>query len=360
MLGLFLPAQSGCQGQTIDQVAITKSLPRRDGFTPLPNPIIQAGDMMSKGLWNDACVLKIGSQYVMYLTSSPTSNPFKPPILPFRAVSSDGIKWALQPTTSLLRVTGNEFVSYETPCVVYFKGKYHMYYSAIAKPGTMPMMAIGHAVSNDGITWTNDAQPVLRAGKNLGEWNGLLVAEPGAVVYNDQVYLFYSTIGPRPGGNPPQLQVIALATSSDGKTFGPQRQVLGQAPVYPASAGFCGYSTPAPLVHNGRIHLFFDVAHFQKGRDAEWQQVALHHAVSNDGGNTFVQDAAPFMTRDQFVWSAGEMLAPWAIVDGNKVKLWFTGHTQIKDFAPMIHRGIKGPEFGIGYATADLSWLDSP
>ena len=352
-----LSGWTGCQARQAEQVGLTSSLPRRPGWTARADAVVQAGDFMAKGLWGDPCVLKVEGQYVMYMTSS-TKDPFKPPVLPFRAVSTDGIAWKLDPARPLLQPPNSNVASVETPSVVRFKGQYHMYYSAIARGGGPAGMAIGHAVSSDGIAWTGDTEPVLKSSGVLADWNGYLVGEPGALVYDDKIYLFYCAVGARPGGNPPQLQTIALAISDDGKQFGPQRSVFGQTETYPPSKGFNGYSTPSPLLHNGRIHIFYDVSHFEKGRDPEWQQVALHHAVSNDGGKSFVQDSAPFFTRDQLDWTQGEILAPTVIVDGTQLKMWFGGHVRNKDLGPLILRGIKGREFGVGLATADVSWLD--
>lgn len=37
------------------------------------------------------------------------------------------------------------------------------YYSGVYPAGDVPSMAIGHAVSEDGITWVNDKKPVLES-----------------------------------------------------------------------------------------------------------------------------------------------------------------------------------------------------
>ena len=218
-------------------------------------------------------------------------------------------------------------------------------------------MAIGHATSADGITWSTETEPVLKATGNVRDWNGYNAAEPGAVVYNGRLYLYFSAIGARPGDNPPQLQTIGLATSDDGTNFDTPRMVFGQAPIYPPELGFVGYSTPSALVHDGVMHLFFDIAHFSESRERQWLQVGLHHAYSRDGETDFVQDELPIFVRHDFDWSAGEILAPTAIVDGNEVLLWFAGHVAVADLGPLVRRGLKGPEFGIGRATINLSEL---
>jgi sucrose-6-phosphate hydrolase SacC (GH32 family) len=293
----------------------------------------------------------------MYLTSS-AEEPFKPPVLTFRAVSSDGVSWRLDPQDPLMRPAGTPFVSIETPSVVRFRGMYHMYYSGIMPPGKVPIMAIGHATSEDGVSWRTDTQPVLSATGALEDWDGFLVGEPGAVVYNEKILLYFSAVGARAGGDPPQSQTIGVATSDDGVSFSRPRIALAQSPTYPPEQGFVGYSTPAALVANGGIHLFYDVAHYRRGRNPEWQQVALNHAVSRDGGLTFHQDPAPLFARTDFTWTQGEILAPCVLLDGDRVLMWFGGHVPNAELGPLILRGFKGREFGIGMAVADAAWLD--
>ncbi len=325
------------------------------GWTVSPaNPVLRAGDLRKQGLWNDPSVLQENGVFVMYATTS-VDKPFAPPILPFRAVSSDGVKWRLDPETPLLQATGTAFASIETPSVVRFGGRYHMFFTGpLLRPNPAPM-AIGHAVSDDGIAWRVNPRPVIAATGRASDWNGYLVGEPGAVVVGDQIFVYFSAVGARPGGQPPQLQTIALARTTDGDRFSPPVKVLEQSSLYPPEAGFAGYSTPAAMVMNGKVHLFYDVALYRRGDNPEWQQVALHHAVSSDGQTGFVQDAAPIFTRDDFPWTSGEILAPAPLVVGSEVRLWFAGHVRREQLGPMIRRGIAGPEFGIGYASKSVS-----
>jgi hypothetical protein len=332
--------------------------PRQAQWAPhRDNPIVMAGDLIDKGLWADPSVLKVGDGYVMYMTSS-TKEPFKPPILTFRAVSRDGVKWRLDPERPLMDASGTPFVSIETPSVVYFRGEYHMYYSGIHPSGHLPVMEIGHATSPDGVTWTKDPLPVITSSGKVSEWNGYTVAEPGAVVYKDKLHLYFIGIGARPKGMPPQLQSIGLAISSDGRTFDKPRIVHTQSKLYPPEAGFPGYSTPSAIADGDTIHLFFDVVHFDKNAKPDWRQVALQHAVSKDGGLTFVESGGPLLRRDDSDWSVGgEVSGPAALVDGDEVKLWFGGHAGYATLGNMIKRGWKGREFGIGMMTTDLARL---
>lgn len=319
--------------------------------TPFPNPVLPAGSLYPRALWNDPTLLKEGDQYVMWMTTS-IEEPFKPPIVPFRAVSDDhGKTWRLDPPTPVALPTGTDFVNIETPSVVKFHGQYHMYFSGIYPKPTPALMAIGHAVSADGKSWTVSPHPVLIETKTFSDWNGFMVGEPGAIVRGDDIFVYFSAIGARASGQPPQDQSIGLATTKDGEHFGQQKRVVVQAPIYPPEKGFAGYSTPSPFELNGRVHLLYDVALSIKGGNPEWQQVALHHAVSTtDGRGDFVQDELPIFTRNSFPWTMGEIIGPSALVDDGKVKIWFGGHVPVSQLGPLIARGFSGSEFGINYA----------
>ncbi len=345
----------GCDNHRAE-VTLPLGLRNSGGWTfPLQNPVIKAGDFRPKGLWNDPCVILVDGQYIMYMTTS-VDSPFQPPVLPFRAVSKDGLAWTLSPETPLMKPEGTPFVSLETPSVVRYRGLYHMYFTGIyGRPNPAPM-AIGHAQSPDGINWTVSTSPVIAATGKMTDWNGYLVGEPGAIVHDDRIYVYFSAAGARPGGQPPILQTIGVAKTSDGTTFGPPVKALEQNATYPPERGFVGYSTPAAFELGGKIHLVFDVA--RKGVDPDWQQVAIQHAVSlRDSLTDFVQDKAPWLTREDFPWTSGEILAPVVLIDGSTLRLWFAGHVRRPELAPLIRRGISGPEFGIGYATRPASDL---
>lgn len=166
-------------------------LPMQDGWrTQAENPCLSFGKHRLLASWNDPCVLKLKDKYVMYLTTSMLI-PGRPPVLPFRAVSNDGLHWRLDPKTPLIAPGKNaadfDFQSVETPSVVFFKGKFHLYYTGVQKGMSGPM-AIGHATSEDGVHWTKDPKnPVLSPTGRPSDFNGIHVAEPGAIVRGDSI-----------------------------------------------------------------------------------------------------------------------------------------------------------------------------
>lgn len=323
------------------------------------NPIIKMGDLRKHSNWNDPSVLNEGREYVMYMTTT-RGKPFETPVLPFRAVSKDGLNWTLSPKKALLSNEGTDYAKIETPSVVKFRGKYHMFFTGVYEEGSLPAMSIGHATSLDGKKWTlsNRGEPVLQATGNLADWNGYAVAEPGAIVYQDKIYVYYGATGGRPSGNPPQLQVIALAITTDGVNYSQPLSVLRQCPLqYPPEKGYCGYSTPAALVIDGNIHLFYAVAQFRKHANPDWAQVALHHAKSMNGGTQFVQDDLAVMRRGQHAWLETEVRSPSLLLEGDTLKMWYAGHGEMSRVMHDMLKVGKGNLFGIGYATIEKSQL---
>lgn len=291
-------------------------------FTPHPdNPILPLS-FVNPGTWNDPCVIKQGDTYWMYASSKNGVDIFDGEVVPYLLTSSDGISWTLYDSTSLLSTSTDtaawDYSAIETPSVVFFEGEYHLYYTAIAKSG---IFAIGHATSFDGINW-NKEDIILTPTNIFDDWMSYLVGEPGAVVYHDKLYLYFTGVGnrfdaPAPAGK----SVIGLIISDDGFNFGTPQQVLEQGLMYPPAENFYGYSTPFPIVLNDTLHLFFDVAQ----EDPEWLQVAIHHAYSADGINDFIQDDVAIFHKDDFDWTQREIRAPAVLADEGQLKMWFCG-----------------------------------
>ena len=303
------------------------------------NPILPLS-FPNPGIWNDPCVLKQGDTYLMYL-SSKNGGPdiFDGEVVPYLMTSEDGINWELYDSVSLLTTSTDsaawDFVGVETPSVIIFEGTYHMYYTAIALNG---QFAIGHATSADGLIW-NKEDIVIVPSNLFDDWMSYIAAEPGAVVYNDSIYLYFTGIGNRfDAPSPAGKAVIGLATSGDGFVFNTPQQVLEQGVLYPAADDYYGYSTPFPVVINDTIHLFYDVAR----EIPEWIQVALHHAYSADGVTNFIEDNSSIFVKSDFDWTKREIRAPAALFEDGTMKLWFCGDDIFET-----------AQWGIGYAWSD-------
>lgn len=316
-------------------------------------PQLTKGSLFSGADWNDPSVLRVGGQYVMYASSD---HDFDVAVSIYRLVSTDGRNWAPSPSGPVLAPspgsTDWDHRSVETPSVVFFKGAYHLFYTGYPVVYTdISSYRIGHAVSSDGIAWTRDAAPLLAptcpgwtptnqvcsAGGAPTDPSSFLVGEPGAVVFQDRLYVYFTELGYDAALASP-LQTIGLITSTDGSTWSkPQRVLAPDQTIYPR-ATWLGYSTPSAIVLGGQVHPPLDAV-----RESPWQQVALHHARSSDGVTAFVQDPAALLESSSFAWTAREIRAPSALLDGATLRLWFAGDT-----------GGTSPSLGIGESDCPL------
>lgn len=292
------------------------------------NPIINYGDGFADATWNDPCVIKENGQYIMYLTSAigivlSSTNTVKV----YRKVSNDGVNWSLSPATPVMEPALGTYYEggTETPSIVKKDNTYHMYLTCYP-PGNNPAeFVIAHATSNDGINWNMDAAPVIESDGSNSIY-GDLVGEPGAMVYNDSIYLFFTAAGTL---NSQAVQCIGLMKSDDGANFtSPQIAVQLPQDVYPLADNYWGLSTPSALAINDTIYLFTDVARTING---EWTQVALHQFKTIANSGIWYHDTLPIHTMQDFVWTDGDylstLLAPTPLLDDNGLlRIWYAGY----------------------------------
>lgn len=309
------------------------------------NPILQTNDLFTNAMWNDPSVLYENGQYIMYASASVG---FDGNVKIYRLVSTNSINWSLSPSTAVLeKGTGGAWddKSVETPNVVKFNGTYYMFYTGY-QTNTATDFKIGYATSPDGITWTKSgSNPILDSVGGAAvpdDFDQFVVAEPGAIVFNNQIYLYFTAQGyiTTSGGVTinDQLMTIGLITSSDGTTWSaPQRVYDPDQTLYARSSNWKGHSTPNPIVMNGQVHLFTDVMYTDGGTDT---QRKLHHAYSSDGTSNWTNNSASLFDRSDFAWTAGEIRSPTVYFDGDYLKMWFAGHQSFT--------------LGIGYASCYL------
>lgn len=349
---------------TIDTSRITPS-----NFNGGTAPILSLSSPIPNWTWNDPHVIKVGEKYVMY--ASATDN-FAYPVKLYRLVSDDGISFTLDPPAPVLLPTGTwDAGSVETPAVVLFNGKYHLFWTGYPVYPTDPAfdsktMRIGHAVSTDGISFSPDpANPVVAPsgeaedGHPENDWYAFVTAEPAPVVFNGKLYLYFTALGADTGadldmGAGAALQVIGLVTSDDGVTwstpvraFRPDQTIYPRKPIADGSY-WAGYSTPNAIVLNGEMHLFFDVARGYASPpppyEQTWIQKKLHHARSADGRTGWIQDPVAIRSAEDFTWTIRELRSPSALLDGTILRLYFSGDSLYN--SPY--------QFGIGVMTCDL------
>ncbi|MGB0881510.1 MAG: hypothetical protein ACPGSO_01060 [Vicingaceae bacterium] len=294
-------------------------------FTPYAqNPIVNYGDEIAGTPWNDPCVLKENGQYIMYTSGVQGGlNHPNDTLGIYRWLSNDGYDWTLNPITPVLdHVDGTYYQGgIETPSVVFYKGEYHMY-NTVYTDNNPFLFKISHATSPDGITWQIDANPVLEPSPNY-IWMDTIVAEPGVMVKDDTLYLFYSAASTLGGFS------IGLVRSIDGVNF-IDTTLTATLPtdVYPNGNNYQGLSTPSPVMVGDTIYLFTDVAQNVFGNN--WKQVALHQFKSYGDLNKWHHDILPIHTRSDFPWTDGnygaEILGVNALLDDNRLRIWYSGH----------------------------------
>lgn len=310
-------------------------------------PELQLGDGFSGADWNDPHVMKVGAQYWLYASSNQGFAPAPPsPVQVYRWTSTDAATWTLDPATPVLSVSAGAWDQggNETPAVVSFGGTYHMFW--VGYPDPWPSLdathfRIGHATSVDGVTWVKDAQFLLGPSGASGTFDELIVAEPGPVVFDNQLYLYFTAVGFDAGLAAP-LQTIGVVTSTDGLTWStPALAFKPDQSLYPRAANWVGYSTPSAAVIVGKVHVFVDVAN-DHGNNT-WTQEALHHASSADGRTGWIQDTAPLRRLSDFAWTQRELRSPMPVLDGTTLRLYFAGDDLIASGA-----------WGIGQITCAL------
>ena len=288
------------------------------------NPILNYGDEIAGTPWNDPCVLKEGGQYIMY-TSGVQGGLTHPndTLGIYRWLSNDGYSWTLNPTTPVLdHLDGTYYKGgVETPSVVFYKGEYHMY-NTVYTVNDPYQFKISHATSPDGIVWQMDANYLLEPTTNLN-WMNLIIGEPGVMVKEDTLYLFYTAAGSVGGFS------IGLVRTTDGVNFIDTIQTAKlPTDVYPNGNNYTGLSTPSPVMVGDTIYLFTDVA--QNVFVDNWKQVALHQFKSYGDINKWYHDTLPIHTRADFPWTNGnysaEIFAITPLLDGNRLRIWYSGN----------------------------------
>ena len=313
--------------------------------TPLIGPgnqffTVDNGNNKRASTWGDPHVLKVGEQFIMYASSLPNDRASDTieHIAVYRLTSDNGINWTLNPTTPVFDRTGAaawDADGTETPSVVYYKNEYHMFYTSYPSDySASGTYRVGHAKSADGISWTRvtGAIPLIAptdpnnttAQLTFNQW---VTAEPGAVVFNDKIYLYYAATGSNTEANS-TAEVIGLMTY-DGATWSAQKEVMrpSQA-VYPrlTSPYYKGFSTPAATVINDQVHLFVTAVVQKDDQGVGYKHTKIHHAYSTNGESSWVQDNSYITDISELTWHSFDIISPTALIDGKTVYLWHGGN----------------------------------
>jgi predicted GH43/DUF377 family glycosyl hydrolase len=106
------------------------------------------------------------------------------------ASSTDGINWSKCEENPVLRpgLSGEwDDEGIIVPSVIHEDGKYRLWYWGVGEPQFGYPWQTGFAMSDDGINWTKDPNPVLQVG-NSGEWDEDLAVAYDIFKINDSTY----------------------------------------------------------------------------------------------------------------------------------------------------------------------------
>lgn len=325
-------------GATASTGTLTAAGATTDPRTTGQEPVLYDDDVFTGSKWSDPCVIAEDGGYTMWILGSNMFADFKI----FRFRSTDKINWTATPTTPVVSpgATGEwDSGGAETPSVVYYGGSYHMFYTGYNGAfSDIGQYRIGYATSTDGITWTKHGVFLAPTGTlgdpPTGDFRQYVVAEPGAVVVGDKLYLYFAAIGYNTA-LADTMQVIGLTVfdpsiGTGGDWTAPAQVVLPNQVMYP-KATYYGFSTPAPCIDpDGNITLFCSLAE----RDP-YKQVRIINITSADGETGWSDNTYPVIYNSDASWSSSEVIGAWPLTEGTQLHLWWGGN--------------NGFNLGIGY-----------
>jgi len=306
--------------QLFSQSSDTTFFPKFVSYTQ--NPIIDWNDFIV-GSWADPTVLKVNNEYIMYASAMHGGVSTPQPISIYRFTSLDGYSWVMNPSTPVFEPVNGTFYEggIETPNVVFFNSEFHMYNTVYLQNDPF-QFKISHATSPNGINWTMDNFPVIVPDSTV-DWMSEIIGEPGALVKDDTLYLFYTGIS-----NTGDVS-IGLVRSLDGSSFFDTTQVVTiPRDVYPVVDGYLGLSTPDATLVGDTIYLFTDIVRTDTFND--WNQVGLQQFKSYGDINKWYYDTTNIHMSSDFAWTDGnylsQLLGVAPLMDGNRLRLWYWGY----------------------------------
>lgn len=202
--------------------------------------------------------------------------------------------------------------------VIYHSNSYHMWYSG----GRLwDILRIGHATSDDGITWTKDINnPVLDKGP-AGSWDEKMVQLSCVIVIDDTFHMWYTGYN---GNNWNYGFQIGHATSPDGITWtkDPNNPVL---PVGQIGSWDHSWVHASSVLYDGtKYHMWYGGCDTIKG-------VKIGHATSPDGLTWTKDPSNPvFETLNPLDWDFPRKDFLSVVFDDTIYQMWYSGGNLFK------------------------------
>nr|WP_295784186.1 hypothetical protein [Rhodoferax sp.] len=183
--------------------AIGLTVSRDDGlsFQRIGEGPVLAASLHEPCLVGDGFVKVIGGKYHMWYIFGTGWKKFSPDAPPDRtykighATSSDGINWVKEEASQIIADRLGVEESQALPTVIEIDGSYHMFFcyrqSSDFRKNKARSYRIGHAYSDDLVTWTrDDTNPHLEA--SVDGWDSDMLCYPHAFKCDGEVYLLYN------------------------------------------------------------------------------------------------------------------------------------------------------------------------
>ena len=210
------------------------------------------------------------------------------------------------------------------PRVIYYDNTYHMWYSGSKTDST----GIGHATSQDGVTWTkNPNNPVLDVGPD-GAWDDQNAYAATVLLIDSIFHMWYNGQATSFGVD---NNKIGHATSSDGITWtkDPNNPVLTTGPIGAWDDEWSAYPN---VVHTDEtFHMWY--SGFKEGSG-----ISIGHATSPDGVAWTKDSQNPVITSSG-EWEVPLVFPGGTIFNGSNYQMWYSGGIAWKTM--------------IGYATSE-------
>ena len=176
--------------------------------------------------------------------------------------------------------------------LVYFKGKYHVYYQYNFRDTTHRFKAWGHRTSSDLLTWSEEDIPLVPS-----EWydkDGCYSG--GAFVKDDCLYLFYTGTVMEEDGSKSSYQ--CLATSTDGY------HLVKQGPILPHPEGYTRHVRDPQVFQgtNGRYYMLLGAqTNDLRGTTLTYQSDDLHTWK-------LMGETVPSVSLDSYMWECPNLV----------------------------------------------------
>ena len=216
----------------------------------------------------------------------------------------------------------------EAPCVIVVDRIFHMWYTAkrgMYDNNVIPSSCIVHATSVNGIDWMREDKPCLCADQL---WEKYSVQNP-CVIYDDGIYkMWYS------GGEFDVSDAIGYATSHDGIKW----TKYNSNPVFEHNSIFrweyMSVGSCQVLRHKETYYMAYtSYEHLTHGR--------ICFARSKDGIRWERHPNNPIITGGNLgFWDVNYVSKPWMLFEGDKWRMWYTGHRGLEsNIGCIIHNG---------------------